>query len=73
MNDTKSLLASKTLWGVLLTALPMTLGIFGLQVADMTAFTAGSEQTTNEIVTLVGALIAIYGRFVATKSLVIKK
>ena len=73
MNDVKSLFASKTLWGVLITALPVVLNLFGYQIADASAFTAGSEELTNEIVTLIGVGIAVYGRIVATKQLIIKK
>lgn len=71
--DTKSLLASKTLWGVVIAALPSILGLFGKQVSDVAAFTAGSEALVDQVIALVGSALAIYGRFKATTALVVKK
>jgi len=70
--EIKSLFASKTLWGVVIAALPTVLALFGYKVADVAAFTAGADQLVDGIITLVGSALAIYGRLKATASLVVK-
>lgn len=72
-NETKSLLQSKTLWGVIVAALPALAGLFGYQVSDVAAFTAGSEEAISGLITLVGSALAVYGRVKATAKLVVKK
>jgi len=70
--DTKSIFASKTMWGILVAALPTVLGLFKFQVSDIAAFTAGAEELINSAVTIVGLAGAAYGRFKATSALVVK-
>lgn len=72
-TETKSLFASKTIIGVVIAALPTILGLFGFQVSDVAAFTAGSEDAVNSVMTLVGSALAVYGRAKATAKLVVKK
>ena len=71
--EIKSVFASKTMWGLLVAALPTVLGFFKFQISDVAAFTAGAEQLINDAVLLAGLLGAAYGRFKATSALVIKK
>lgn len=70
--NTKSFLASKTIWGVLVAALPAIIGLFGLHITDVGTFTAGAQQNVDEITTLVGSALAVYGRLKATAILVVK-
>lgn len=70
--EIKSLFASKTVWGVVIAALPTVLAVFGYKVSDVAAFTAGADQLVDGIITLVGSALAIYGRLKATASLVVK-
>ena len=70
--ETKSVFASKTVWGIAIAALPTLLGLLGYKVSDVAAFTSGAEDAINSIITLVGSAVAIWGRIVATKNLVIK-
>jgi hypothetical protein len=72
-TDTKSLLASKTLWGVLIAALPSLAKFFGYDIADVAGFTAGANELVDGVITLVGSALAIYGRATATAKLVVKK
>ena len=72
-DDVKSMLLSKTLWGVLIAALPTVLSLFGYKVGDVVAFTEASNLILDNAVALGGSALAIYGRIVATKALVIKK
>ena len=73
MNETKNILASKTLWGVVIAALPTVLGFFNLHVSDVAAFSAGASELVDSALTLAGSALAIYGRFKATAELVVKK
>ena len=72
-TETKNLLQSKTIWGIIIAALPTVLGLFGLEVSDVGAFTEGASALVDDGVTLAGSLLAIYGRIVATKALIVKK
>jgi hypothetical protein len=72
-TDTKSLLASKTLWGVLIAALPTIASLLGYQIADVAGFTAGANEAVDGIIALVGSALAVYGRVTATAKLVAKK
>jgi hypothetical protein len=71
-TETKSLFASKTLWGVLIAALPTVLGLFKLHITDVAAFTAGAQEIVDTVLTLSGLIFAAYGRVTATASLVVK-
>ena len=72
-EDTKSILASKTLWGVLIAALPTVAKLFGYEIADISSFTSGANEAVDGIIALVGSAIAVYGRLTATAKLVAKK
>lgn len=71
MNDTKSLFASKTIWGVVVTALPAILKLFGFET--LPGFEESAAETINGLTTAFGAVLAVYGRITATKNLVAKK
>lgn len=72
-TETKSLLASKTLWGVLIAALPTLANALGYKIADAASFTSGATELVDAVITLVGSALAVYGRVRATASLVAKK
>ncbi len=65
--DSKFILQSKTIWGVVILVLPVILPMFGIEFgAD-----AIGESTVafNSLITLVGAVLAVYGRFKATTAI----
>lgn len=68
----KAALTSKTVIGVLIASLPTLLGLFDLHVTDVAAFTQGAQEIVDQLIALGGAVLAIYGRIVAAKSLVVK-
>lgn len=70
--ETKNILASKTIWGVVIAALPTLLSLLGYKVSDVAAFTSGAEDAINSIITLAGSAVAVWGRITATKNLVVK-
>lgn len=70
--DIKSMFASKTLWGIVIAALPTVLGLFGFKITDAAAFASGSTELVDTVITLAGSVLAAYGRFKATSSLVVK-
>jgi hypothetical protein len=72
-NNTKSILASKTLWGVVIAALPSIAALLGYQISDVAGFTSGANEAVDALITLAGSVLAIYGRVKATASLVVKK
>jgi hypothetical protein len=57
--DSKSIFASKTFWGAVLAVAAPIAGQFGL--------TLDVEGWSNDIVSLLGAAIVIWGRWTATK------
>ncbi len=67
MDETKALIQSKTFWGavVALIGAALTLGRYTLSPADA----AAAVDLLSVIAGAVGALIAIYGRVVATKKI----
>ncbi|SDE98438.1 hypothetical protein SAMN04488105_110234 [Salipiger thiooxidans] len=67
MDDVKSFLASKTIWGAGIAILPQALSIFGIEVSAEDA--QGIASHVDAIITSVGGLIAIYGRVMASKSI----
>ncbi len=71
--NTKSFLTSKTLWGVLLAALPTLLGLFHLHITDVGAFTQNVQDIVDQATTLGGSALAVYGRVKATTALVVKE
>lgn len=70
--ETKSIFASKTVWGIVIAALPTVLGLFKLHVTDVAAFTQGATEIADAVMALGGSALAIYGRYTATKNLVVK-
>ncbi len=66
------ILKSKTIWGVLIAAIPTLLGFFGLQVGDIGVFTDLANNAVDSLVTLAGSALAVYGRIVAVKGLITK-
>jgi uncharacterized membrane protein HdeD (DUF308 family) len=69
MDDYKSLLASKTVWGGILALLAGVAGIFGYTVSPVDQ--AQAIDSVSGIVAAFGGILAIYGRIKATK--IIKK
>ena len=65
--DTKIFLASKTVWGVIIMALPALLPLFGVSfgVDD----TAVVNDAADQVFQAVGALIAVWGRWSASTKL----
>jgi len=70
--EIKSMFVSKTLWGIVIAALPSVLGMFNLHITDTVAFAAGAQDIVDTIITLSGSVFAAYGRFKATTALVVK-
>ena len=70
--NTKSFLTSKTLWGILLATLPTILGFFGYHITDLGTFTAEAQAVVDQVTTLGGGALAVYGRVKATAALVVK-
>ncbi len=68
--ETKTFLASKTVWGVIAMALPALLPLFGVSfgVDDTTVV----NDAADKVFQAVGALVALWGRFTATTKLVVK-
>lgn len=62
MNNTKVWFQSKTILGIILTAIIMIAGWFGVIPEAL-------PESVQRILELVGLIIATYGRAVATKSL----
>lgn len=68
--NTKSILGSKTIWGLLVAALPLVASLFGFHLAP--GFEAEAQATVDQLVQVAGLAFAAYGRVVATTKLVIK-
>lgn len=62
MEEVKSMLYSKTIWGSLIAVAGALMGAFGLDASSLT----GME---SEIVTFIGSALAIYGRITAVKKI----
>lgn len=62
MDDTKNFLTSKTIWGAMIALIATILQIMGFD-------STGMNGTAEEIVTIVGAAMAIYGRIKAVKKI----
>ena len=63
MDETKSLLASKTFWGIMICLLAPVLSKLGLRVSDDATIQMVAETLTSTL----GAVVAIYGRITADK------
>ena len=57
--DSKSIFASKTFWGLVLTVVAPIAAKYG--------FTLDAEGWSNDLVTLAGVAIALWGRWTATR------
>jgi len=68
--DTKFFLASKTIWGVIIMALPALLPLAGISFGPDD--TAVVNDAADKIFQAVGALIVIWGRWSASAGLKIK-
>lgn len=66
MNNTKHFLTSKTFWGSAI--------VFGVTIANMLGFevTFNTEGLADQIVIAAGAILALYGRFVANTTITLK-
>lgn len=62
MDGFKGLLQSKAVWGALLSIAAVAASLLGYQLGDADGF-------ANDIVALVGGVIAVYGRIVAVKKI----
>lgn len=61
MDGTKSLFTSKTFWGAIISIAAVGLKFFGIELSD-----GGFAE---DIVALIGALLAVYGRVKAVKKI----
>jgi asparagine N-glycosylation enzyme membrane subunit Stt3 len=59
MDDTKPVWASKTLWGAVIAILGAAAGLLGITPEQL--------PSADEVVTVIGGVLAIVGRFMATK------
>ncbi len=66
----KSILASKTIWGILIAAAPTVAQLFGYQLGAN--FATEAAGTVDQLVQLAGLAFAAYGRMKATTALVVK-
>lgn len=62
MNEVKGILESKSVWGALLAIAGTVASLLGYDIGD-------TNGLANEIVVLVGSVIAVYGRIKAVKRL----
>lgn len=62
MDDTKNFITSKTIWGAMIALIATMLQIMGFDATGMNG-------TAEEIVTIAGAAMAIYGRIKAVKKI----
>jgi uncharacterized membrane protein YgdD (TMEM256/DUF423 family) len=67
MNDTKSVLASRTIWANLIGLLAVAVGLFGVDVSS--AEVESATEALVHIVTGISCLAGIYFRMVATKQI----
>jgi hypothetical protein len=65
MNDYKSLLASKTVWGGFLALFAGFAGIFGYSISP--ADQVQAVDAVASVASSIGGIVAIYGRVKATK------
>lgn len=70
MNGVKSLLASKTIWGLIIAALGFLAQLLGFTVTE--ADTTSLSQIITNLMEGVGMLIALWGRISATKTIGVK-
>ncbi len=68
MENSKFILKSKTIWGVLIAAVPTILAQFGYDMGNPELLNG----IVNEIFEVVGAVLAVFGRIVAEGPIAIK-
>lgn len=68
--DLKALLASKTVWGLVITVLPTLAKLAGYET--LPGFEESASDLAESGITLVGAALAFVGRLTATRSLIRK-
>lgn len=73
MNDTKNILASKTVWGALLMLASLVLARFGIDLDpdSQASLVATIGSALDEVMGLVGVVMAIWGRMTATKGVTV--
>ena len=71
MFDVKSILQSKTIWGLVISALPTVAGFFNLHIvpADATDAVSHVQAIIEQGMQFGGWALAFYGRMTATKTL----
>ncbi|MBD8890914.1 hypothetical protein [Roseibium litorale] len=71
MNEAKSILQSRTIWGAVIAALAIVAGWFGYDVSAVSQAGLVDDliAASDKIVALVGLAVVIYGRLSATKKL----
>ncbi|SFC10614.1 hypothetical protein [Salipiger profundus] len=65
--ETKSIFASKSIWGGIIAILPPAMSLVGIDLSPQDA--QGIVGHVDAIVSAVGGLVAIYGRVTARKAL----
>ena len=73
MFDVKSILQSKTIWGLIIAGLPTVAGFFNLHIAPTDATDAVShvQAIIEQVMQFGGWALAFYGRVTATKTLAV--
>ncbi|WP_106752402.1 hypothetical protein [Pannonibacter carbonis] len=74
MTETKSLFRSKTFWGAAVAVLGALAGLFGIEVtaadqAELSSLTDQVFAAWDSLAVIAGALLAIYGRVTARKTI----
>lgn len=64
--NAKSILKSKTIWGILIAALPTVLRVAGVPIPP------GIENILNEVLVGLGSGLGIYGRVTATQRVALR-
>lgn len=67
MTDSKSVFASKTVWGAVIALVASGLGLLGIPFAE--GDQAQMVELATQAATLIGAALALYGRIAATRKL----
>jgi hypothetical protein len=68
----KSIFRSRTFWGAVMTLVGGALNLGSTEVAQLTDISLQAADAISALVTAAGAVVAIYGRIKATKSVKLK-
>jgi len=68
MNDAKSFLLSKTIWGVVITLFGVVMSNFGWTPFDEVT----SQELAGQVVSVLGGILAVAGRVKASRPLKVK-